>query len=139
MTRPPPAAALSTDQLTQIGQLITTAVTAAVTPLTAEITALKATNGAVERNAILAEAAAAGKKIPAFALSGDAALTNAQLRALVADLAPGAVPLSADGQTVTPGANAGEMTPAEKAMAKALGITEEQWKKYNSDGSPKAV
>ncbi len=136
---PAPATALSVDQMAQIGQLISTAVTAAVTPLTAELKALKDANGAVERNAIVAEAAAAGKKIPAFALSGDAALSNPQLRALVADLQAGAVPLSADGQTVTPGAAAGEMTPAEKAMCRALNLTEEQWKKYNSDGSPKAV
>lgn len=144
----PAAAALSVQQqaaaatpldASAITAIVTTAVNAAVAPLSAELATLKGKTAEDERAQIVALAAQQGKKIPAFALSGDAALSNAQLRALVADLPAGAVPLSADGQPLPTAGGPAAMTDQQRAICKAMSVTPEQWAKYNEDGSPKGT
>ena len=100
-----------------------------VAMLTKLVEGIQTNSASGERAALVSRAAREGKVIPAHALTGDLQLNNAQLGALIKDLAV-TVPLEQRTSEVTaPSAQVLQMNSADEQVRKQLGITKDEWDK----------
>jgi phage I-like protein len=85
-----------------------------------------------ERASIIQEATLQGKVIPKSAVEGEGALSNVQLKALCAEL-PVTVPMERR-TFATQSAESGAVVSnsADEEVKRNLGISDEQWKKFNA-------
>ena len=102
--------------------------------LSTEVKALADSAKQSEREAIIRTATHEGKVIPKSAVEGDASLSNVQLKALCAEL-PVTVPIERRtfaAASIEAASGAIVSNTAEKEVQSALGISDEQWKKFNA-------